>query len=141
MTKNPFTSGGTIVLTCIALLGIAMTLWLLSRRKFTMAHAIVWIGAFLGLAVLVLVPSLLALTGRVLSTTGPDGSLRLMAMTVITGFLLFLSVRVSVLTHRFEDLVQRAGQMEFELRERIEARPQAQGAPTASPAHVERCAP
>ena len=117
VTDGTFTPRATLVMTCIALLGVLFTIWLLSRRKFTMSHAIVWVAAFGGMAVLVLVPSLLALVSRVLSTGSPGGGLRLLAMTTITAFLLLLSVRVSVLTHRLEDLVQQIGLLEHDLRE------------------------
>ncbi len=115
-----FNLGGTIVLVTIALIGIFASLSLLAKRKLTMAYAMVWIFAFIGLAVLVAFPPAMNLLSRVLFTPTVDGTLRLLAVSTIVGFLIFFSVKVSVLSNGTEELAQRVGLIEYSLRERIE---------------------
>ena len=106
---------------CIA--GLGYILSLLSKKKLTFPFALLWIAglglAGLGFAILPLVVTLcerLAL-GRDVYDLG-----FVVAAGALVGVLLYLSVRISVLTHRFEELAQRVGLIEFGLDERISAR-------------------
>jgi hypothetical protein len=116
----PFSLQGTLVIIGFGVVGLLLILRFLSRRSLTMSYAIVWILVLLGLLVLVGFPPVLALVGEILGTAQPEGAIRLLAMAVMAGFLLFLSVKVSVLTYRLEDLAQRVGLYEYERRARGE---------------------
>jgi hypothetical protein len=118
MWSFPFSLQGTLVLIGFGLLGLLFILRFLSRRSLTMSYAIVWILVLLGMLVLVGVPPVLTFVGNLLGTAQPEGAIRLLAMAVMAGFLLFLSVKVSVLTYRLEDLSQRLSLQEYEHRER-----------------------
>lgn len=114
---GPFTLHGALVLVAIGVGGAALSLRLLARRKLTIGYAIVWTLAFLGLGLLVAVPSLLLAAGDVLGAVRPEGALRLLAVVTMLGFLLFLSIEVSVLSRRLEDLAQQLALLENALRE------------------------
>jgi hypothetical protein len=79
-----------------------------------MAYAIVWVLLLLGMDLLVAFPPLLRVAMRVLGTAEILGALRLLALMTIVGFLIFFSVKISVLTNRFEDLVQRLALADFD---------------------------
>lgn len=115
-----FNLGGTLVLVTIAIIGIIASLSFLAKRKLTMAYAMVWIFAFVGLAVLVAFPPAMNILSRVLFTPTVDGTLRLLAVCTIVGFLIFFSVKISVLSNGMEELAQRVGLIEYALRERME---------------------
>jgi hypothetical protein len=121
----PFSLPATAVLLAFALLGVLTSLVLLARRKLTMSYTIVWISAFLGAGVLISVPYLLSSVARMLSSDAPDGALRLLAFLTVVGFLVFFSVKVSELTHRLEDLIQRMALVDYSLREQINKQPSA----------------
>jgi hypothetical protein len=125
---NPFTVSGTIVLLLIGLLGIVFCLALVGRRKLTMAYAMVWVLLLVGMDLLVAFPPLLRVAMKVLGTAEILGALRLLALVTIVGFLIFFSVKISVLTNRFEDLVQRLALAEYDHRKESEPRA-ATGAP------------
>jgi hypothetical protein len=99
--------------------GTLVVLSLLSRKKLTFPFALVWLVVFalvgVGAALLPLAAALLEPLGRDALHTG--GAL---AVLGLVGVLLYLSVRVSVLLHRFDELAQRVGLIEFDLREQIE---------------------
>ena len=117
----PFSLPATAVLLLIAAIAVVACVYLLSRRKLTMAYTLVWVGAFGAFAVLIATPHLLNQFARLLSSASPDGAIRLLAFVTIVGFLIFFSVKVSELTHRLEDLAQRAALQDLALRERIDA--------------------
>jgi hypothetical protein len=119
MPDSPFTLTGALVLLFIGLLGIVFCLALVGRRKLTMSYAIVWILLLLGMEMLVAFPPLLRLAMKVLGTAESLGALRLLALVTIVAFLIFFSVKVSVLTNRFEELVQRMALVDYELRKQI----------------------
>ena len=116
MSGSPFTLTGTVVLLLIGVLGIVFCLVLVGRRKLTMAYAIVWVLLLVGMEILVAFPPLLRLAMMVLGTAETLGVLRLLALVTIVGFLIFFSVKISVLTYRFEDLVQRMALADYEAR-------------------------
>ena len=119
VSHTEFTVVGTVVVLGGLFAAVYMCLRLLRTRQLTMAYAMVWLGAFAGAALLVAAPPLLHLVGRLLGTPDDLGALRLLAIATIAGFLVFFSVKISVLTHRLEDLAQRVGLMEFSLRQSI----------------------
>lgn len=120
MADHSFTRYGAVVLIALALVGVVAVLWLLARRKLTMTYAIVWTFSFVGLALLVFAPPLLDLAVRALGTREPGGAVRLLAMITVVAFLLFFSARLSMLTDRVDDLVQKVALIEFSLREELE---------------------
>ncbi len=122
MPDSPFTLTGAVVLLFIGLLGIIFCLALVGRRKLTMSYAIVWVLLLIGMDLLVAFPPLLRLAMRILGTAETLGALRLLALVTIVAFLIFFSVKVSVLTNRFEELVQRMALVDYELRKQISGR-------------------
>ena len=117
--SSPFTAGGRVLLVAASVLGGALCMTLLARRKLTMPYAIVWIGALAGFGLLVALPPLLHAASALLDTTHLEGAIRLLAMTLVFGFLLFFSVKISEVTHRLEELAQRVGLLEYALDEKI----------------------
>ena len=113
---SPFTPLGAAVLLGIGVIGVAFCLFLVGRRKLTLGYAMVWVALFCGLNLLVAFPPLLRLAMALLGTTESMGALRLLALVVIVAFLIFFSVRISVLTFRFEELVQRTALAEYDTR-------------------------
>jgi hypothetical protein len=119
MPNSPFTLTGALVLFLLGLFGIIFCLALVGHRKLTMSYAIVWIFLLIGMEMLVAFPPLLRLAMKILGTAEALGALRLLALVTIVGFLIFFSVKVSVLTNRFEELVQRMALVDYELRKQI----------------------
>lgn len=119
MNPLPFSLPATAVLLVIAAFAVAVCVGLLSRRKLTMTYALVWVFAFGAFSLLITVPHLLNRVAMILSSTSPDGAIRLLAFVTIVGFLIFFSVKVSELTHRLEDLAQQAALADLAHRERI----------------------
>ena len=119
MFNLPYSLAATATLLIASFSGIGLSFRLLARRKLTMAYALVWMGAFLGMALLLTVPSLLSTISHVLQSASPEGALRLMAMTLMVGFLMFFSVKISTMSNRLEELAQRVGLMEYALEERM----------------------
>jgi hypothetical protein len=105
-------------------LGLGLVLSLLSRKRLTFPFALWWIGALLACGVAAALWPLIGRAGalvlgaraRALSDLG-GGAL----VAVLIAFLLYLSVKLSILTHRFEELAQRIGIIEYGLEERISA--------------------
>ena len=120
MADSAFTRYGAVVLVALALVGAVTVLYLLARRKLTMTYSIVWIFSFAGLALLVLAPPLLNLAARAMGTREPGGVVRLFAMVAVVAFLLFFSVRLSMLSDRFDELAQRVALLDFSRREGCE---------------------
>lgn len=116
MSGSPFTLVGAIVLLVIGLLGIVFCLVLVARHKLTMSYAVVWVLLLVGMELLVGFPPLLRLAMMVLGTAETQGALRLLALVTIVGFLIFFSVKISVLTNKFEDLVQRMALADYDAR-------------------------
>lgn len=115
----PFSLPATLVLLAIAAIAVASCVALTSRRKLTMTYTLVWSFAFGAFSLLITVPHLLNRIAAVLSSSSPDGAIRLLAFVTIVGFLIFFSVKVSELTHRLEDLAQQAALRDLAHRERI----------------------
>lgn len=116
MSGSPFTLVGAIVLLIIGLLGIVFVLSLVARHKLTMSYAVVWVLLLVGMDLLVGFPPLLRLAMLVLGSSETLGALRLLALVTIVGFLIFFSVKISVLTNKFEDLVQRMALADYDAR-------------------------
>ena len=133
MHDNPLTPTGVIVILLIGFLGIVFSLVLAGRRKLTMSYAIVWVVLFAGMSLLIAVPPLLRTVTLVLGSSETLGAMRLLALATIVAFLIFFSVKVSVLTNRFEEMVQRMALVDYELRERINRRDPADGASNRTP--------
>ena len=141
MHDSPFSLTGTLVLLLIGLLGIAFCLMLVGRRKLTMSYAIVWVLLLIGMELLVGFPMLLRLAMKVLGTSEALGALRLLALVTIVAFLIFFSVKVSVLTNRFEELVQRLALVDYELRNQISSRPNVTDDTGSADPHDPRASP
>jgi hypothetical protein len=122
MRDSSLSLTGTIVLVLIGLLGIAFCLALVGRRKLTMSYAIVWVLLIVGMELLVGFPPLLRLAMRILGASEALGALRLLALVTIVAFLIFFSVKVSVLTNRLEELVQRLALVDYNVRNQISSR-------------------
>jgi hypothetical protein len=119
MPALPFSPAATLVLLLICLVAAFVCVGLLGRRKLTMGYTLVWLVVIGGLALLISVPHLVNVLSRVLASGTPDGVLRLLAFTTIVGFLLFFSVKVSELTNRIDDLVQRLALFDHEQRKQL----------------------
>jgi hypothetical protein len=104
----------------LCLIGVLFCLSLLSKKKLTFPFALLWIVAFLvggfGLAVLPEVTRLCA--GLPLGRDVYDLGWCVLCAGLV-GVLLYLSVRISVLTQRFEELAQRVAISRFDLEEQI----------------------
>ncbi len=119
MPALPFSPAATLVLLLICLAAVLVCIGLLGRRKLTMGYTLVWLAVIGGLATLISVPHLVNVLSRVFASSTPDGVLRLLAFTTIVGFLLFFSVKVSELTNRIDDLVQRLALFDHEQRKQL----------------------
>jgi hypothetical protein len=104
----------------LCLLGVLFCLSLLSKRKLTFPFALLWIVAFLvGGAAFAVLPYLVQLSVGVAGLApGYEFGVTVLGAALIC-VLLYLSVRISVLTQRFEELAQKVAISRFDLEEQI----------------------
>lgn len=92
-----------VVVACVGLLQIYK--WL-SRRHLGPGYGMLWIVVFLGLMIIALFPVTVFWAAGVTGAREPEGGLRLAAFIFVFVMLLYMSVKISQLERRIEELVQ-----------------------------------
>jgi hypothetical protein len=122
---------GILLIDLLGLGLILMILRLVRLGRLYAGYAALWIASTASLIVLVSLPSLLGLVTRALGAVFPVSALTLLAFIFMFLVLVLFSVKLTVLTERQTELIQRLALRELEAKERRQEEPG-----SASPAHV-----
>jgi hypothetical protein len=122
---------GILLIDLLGLGLILMILRLVRLGRLYAGYAALWIASTASLIVLVSLPSLLGLVTRALGAVFPVSALTLLAFIFMFLVLVLFSVKLTVLTERQTELIQRLALRELEAKERRQEEPG-----PGSPAHV-----
>lgn len=112
---------GKIVIVFLVIVFIGFIFSLLKKRKISETLGLIWLTV--SVAVIVMISSSRFLLGftHLLGAQYPASALTMMGMLFITSFLLYFTLKISILSHKMKELVQNIAIKQLEWQKKMDS--------------------